>query len=342
MQRKTVLGFVFLLMQAGAWSQKIKDTLFFNNGTIVIGEVKRIKLGVITFDPDDANDITVQLGKLKTLAASSKVFRIETVEHVVYFGVMLPSSQPNSAIMLQGTDSIPLRLPDISVLYPFERSIGQRFSGNASLGYSYTRSSDFGRLNYSANLGYVSRKEEITISTSGIYTIEDSSFSRDREDLFLKNNYYFSPTWFGTIFFSYQRNLELGLLRRYQEGIGAGNKFITKKRVYAWARTGVVFNQEKSTEGESSGTLEELFLQLEFNFFRFTKPEINVIMTQSIYYSLSQKNRFRNDGETDINWEIFDDFYLNLGCYTNYDSKSPGSNASQFDFGIVFGIKYSF
>lgn len=341
-QLKSFFYCLALILPLSTWSQNVKDTLFFNNGSMVIGEFKRIKLGVITFDPDDANDITVQLAKVKTMVATSKIFRIETVTHDVHFGILTPSSTVNSVMLLSGNDIIPLRLQDISVMYPFEKSVGQRFSGNVSLGYSYTRSSDFGRLNYSGALNYVSRKEEISVSTSGIYTIEDTAFSRDREDFFVKNNHYFSPTWFGTLFFAYQRNLELGLSRRYQEGIGAGNKFITRKQIYAWARSGIVFNQEKNTEGVSSGTLEELFLQVEFNFFRFTKPEINIVMTQSIFYSLSQKNRFRNDGNTDINWEVFDDFYLNLGFYTNYDSKSPGTNSAQFDYGIVFGIKYSF
>lgn len=324
------------------FSQTRKDSLFFNNGSVVIGEMKRIKLGVITFDPDDANDITVQVRKIKAISAVSKVFRIESTKHTVYFGELLPYRKDNFALLVQGVDTTVLFLQDISVLYAFENNFMQRFSGNVGFGYSYTRSSDFGRMNFDGKLSYLSKKEEVSLTTSGIYTITDSIFSRDREDIAIKNNFYFSPTWFSTAFLSYQRNIELGLQRRYQEGIGMGNKFLTTKNLYAWARSGLVFNQEKSTEGETSNTLTEIFGQLQFNLFRFQKPEINLEMSQSFFYSLSQSGRFRNDGGTNLNWEIIDDLKLKLEFYNNYDSRPPVEGNRKLDYGIVFGINYSF
>jgi hypothetical protein len=210
------------------------------------------------------------------------------------------------------------------------------------MGFTYTRSSDFGQLNFNAKLNYTSKKVEITLSTSGIYSLTDSTFSRDREEIFLKNNYFFSPTWFGTFFVGYQKNLELGLDRRFQEGLGIGNKYITSKHVYAWARSGLVLNQEKNTENVSSGTLTEAFAQLEFNFFRFTKPEVNFVLSDGFYYSLSESGRVRNDGEADLYWEIVRKLKLDLTFYTNYDSKPPGAESRTFDFGIVFGLNFTF
>jgi len=233
-------------------------------------------------------------------------------------------------------------IEDISVLYPYEQSVIQRFSGNLGLGYSYTKSSELGRLNFDAYIKYVAKKEELILSLSGIYSVYDTAFSRDRESASLKYNYYFAGNWFFTAFLAYQRNLELGLQRRYQEGIGFGNKFLTTRHIYAWARSGVVFNQEKSTEQVTTGTLTELFGQLEVNFFRFEKPKVNVFLTESFYYSLSQAGRFRNDGGLKITWEIFKDFNLNLEPYNNYDSKPPVPESPKSDYGIVFGISYIF
>ena len=48
----------------------------------------------------------------------------------------------------------------------------------------FTRSSGFGRLNFDGTVNYKSKKQEISLSASGIYTITDSSFSRaTREDI---------------------------------------------------------------------------------------------------------------------------------------------------------------
>jgi hypothetical protein len=339
--KKLILFYCLLLIAERSFSQK-KDTIFFNNGSKVIGEIKKIKLGVITFDPDDANDITVQLRNLRTLSAVSEVFRIETIRQDVSYGRLIPDTSKNYVKLVQGGDTSLLYLQDISIMYPYEKSFIQRFSGDIGLGYSYTRSSNFGRLNFNGHLNYISHKEEISLSASAIYTMSDTSFTRDNENLYFKYNYYFSPTWFATGFIAYQRNLELGLDRRFQEGLGGGNKFITNQHAYAWARSGFVFNQEKNIEGTTTGTLTEIFTQVQFNFFRFTKPEINLNIAQTLYYNLSQSGRFRSDGETDLNWEIINDLNLNLGFYSNFDSKPPAAASKEFDFGITFGLSYSF
>jgi len=339
--KQCVLFYCLFLMGGSCFSQT-KDTAFFNNGSMVIGELKKIKMGVMTFDPDDANDITVQLRKLKTLSARGTVFRIETIHSDVRYGRLLPDSNNYVKLVRLGDTSDAFYLQNISVMYPFEKSFMNRFSGNVGLGYSYTRSSNFGRVNFNGDMQYVARKVELSFSAAGIYTMTDTSFTRDNENLYVKNNYYFSPGWFATIFLAYQRNIELGLNRRFQEGIGVGNKFVTSKNIYAWARGGFVFNQEKSTDNFTTGTLTELFGQIEFNFFRFSSPEISFDISQTYYYSLSQNGRFRSDGLANLSWEIIDDLKLNLGFYNNYDSKPPVAGSAKFDFGVNFGVGYSF
>src|SRR5437763_17221973 len=91
--RKTIWIILFVSISGNLFSQKLRDTLFFTNGSIILGEVKRIKLGVVNFDPEDANDITVQLIKLKTISANSGIFRIETTSHHVYYGRLIPNSK---------------------------------------------------------------------------------------------------------------------------------------------------------------------------------------------------------------------------------------------------------
>lgn len=339
---KSFIICIVLLSCISAHSQVHKDTLYFLNGTVVIGKLKSIKLGIVTFDPDDANDITVQSRKLKTLAGRTKVFRVETINQRLYFGTILTHPEPNYIYINTGPYNIAISLEEISVLYAFDNSIAERFSGSVGIGYTYTKSSEFGRLNFDAKIRYASRKDELSLGTSGIYTIYDTLFSRDKEDVNLKYNYYFIRRWFATAFLVYQRNLELGLARRFQEGLGAGNKFITSKHVYAWTRWGGVINQERSTEGVNSGVLAELFGQFELNFFRFEKPKINFLVAQTFYYSLSQSGRFRTDGNLSVTWEIFKDFKLSLDPYNSFDSKPPVAGSHKFDYGIVFAINYIF
>jgi hypothetical protein len=341
---KKILLIIFILFSItdNAFAQTRKDTIFFNNGTLVIGKLKKIKVGVVTFDPDDANDITVQLRKVRTIDATREIYRVESIKKAVLFGVLKPDSLPKHVKVVSGEIQKSIGLEEIINLYPFSDRFIQRFSGNIGLGYNYTRSSGYGRLNFDMTLNYQAKQNEVGTSISNIYSVTDSAFTRDREDVSIIDNYYFSPTSFATAFIVYQRNLELGIQRRYQEGLGVGNKFITRKVAYAWARTGLVLNQEKSTEGEKPGTQTEFFAQLQFNLFKFTKPEIKFDITQTFYAGITEKGRIRSDGEANLSWEIIRDLRLSLQFYNNYDSKPPVASSSNLDYGIVFGVSYVF
>src|SRR5688500_10351675 len=102
------MKFIFLLMlvlqTVHGNAQKLRDTIFLNNGSRIIGEIEKIKLGVLSFDPDDANDITVQLKNVRTMAARSKIFRIESTRHKVYFGKIIPSESAGFATFITDTN----------------------------------------------------------------------------------------------------------------------------------------------------------------------------------------------------------------------------------------------
>jgi hypothetical protein len=330
-----------LFFEKSTFSQK-KDTLYLLNGTDIIGEVKGIQMGVLTFDPDDANDITVQLRKINTIRAHTKIFRIETIDNKVYYAKLQPSDQKGFVKIITGTDTSHIWLRDINRLSTFESGIWKQFSGNIAVGFSYTRSSNLGRLNFDGALKFVSKSYEFNLTANQISTITDTTFSRDRENITLKGSYYFNATWFSSAYLNYQRNIELGIARRYQEGIGIGKKFLTKTRMQAKAVAGLVLNQEKSTEGYSSKTLVEIPFQLEYDLYKFSKPKIDLTFTQSVYFSLSQKGRVRNDGQLTVNWEMIEDLTLGLTFYNNYDNQSPVAGSRNFDYGIVFNIGYKF
>ena len=93
---KFIIIVIALFTCVSAYSQVTNDTLFFNNGSVVIGKLKSAKLGVVTFDPSDANDITVQLRKLHTIAGGNRIFRLERVDHHVYFGRILTHAVNNT------------------------------------------------------------------------------------------------------------------------------------------------------------------------------------------------------------------------------------------------------
>jgi hypothetical protein len=158
----------------------------------------------------------------------------------------------------------------------------------------------------------------------------------------LFNSYLITPVWEASVFLLYQRNLEQGLSRRYQEGFGGGCNFISTAHMRSKLITGVVINQEKSVEGVSSPTQVDIPVLLNFNFFRFSRPDMTVNIKEDIFFGITNKGRIRQDGQFSVNWKIFSDFYVNLKFYHNYDNQPPGENAEKLDYGVVFGLSYKF
>lgn len=342
-----LLLLLFLASASGARAQKWKavfqprDTIFFKNGSIVIGEIDKIQLGVIIFDPDDANDITVQLRKLNSIHAIARDFRIETTDHQVLIGTLNHSVHSGFVNVVLGPDTTPLFINNISNMYPVAKSIIKRIDGSLSAGYSYTKSSNLGRLDITASARYLNQKSEVNINYSSITTYEGSTGSRDNENAGIRYNYLYHARWLAGGLFNYQRNVELGIESRIQEGVGIGNKLITGKVAQLLAFGGFVVNQETSTEGNYSGILTEGMAGIRFNVFRFSKPEIDIETTQNFYVGLMQ-NRYRYDGNVSIRFEMIKDFDLKLSFYTNYDSKPPGQASGNLDYGTVIGIAYVF
>ena len=80
---------------------------------------------------------------------------------------------------------------------------------------------------------------------------------------------------------------------------------------------------------------------IQFNVFRFAKPEIDIQTTQYGFFSISQE-RIRYSGDLSVNWEMVEDLDLKLSFYVDYDSRPPGQESSNEDYGTVISIAFEF
>ncbi len=319
-----------------------KDSVYLSNGQILIGKIENASLGILTFDDVDLKMQNVKLYKIKRIITFQR-FRIETVNNDIYYGILKPSLKSNySEILADDNKKITIALTDISLLISLEKSFFKRLSGNLSLGMSYTKSSRLGQFTISSTVQYPTQLFESELSVSSINSIDTSKFSFDRENISFFSNYNISSTWFIAGLVQYQRNMELSIARRFQEMGGAGKKIFVRKNWQLYGISGLAVNQEKSTEANSSTTVQlEIPAMLRFNFFKFRHPDIQITTNQTMYVSLTDKGRVRVDGNTTFSWQLIRYFYLDINPYTNFDNKPP-AGTSNFDFGVVISISYKF
>jgi hypothetical protein len=65
-------------------------------------------------------------------------------------------------------------------------------------------------------------------------------------------------------------------------------------------------------------------------------------IAQTFYYGLTETGRIRSDGDADLTWEIVKNLKLSLSLYNNFDSEPPAGSQGKLDYGVLFGVNYSF
>jgi len=337
-----VIGAFAAVFSVPAWAQpEIKDTLYFYNKTKLVGKLLKIRLGRAEFDATGIGIIKIKNNKISSIHAQSRNFRVETTDRRVFQGYLLRSPSPGKTVAYNILESEEILVEDISSLVYYGKTWKSRISGNVGVGYSFTKSSDIGRLNANGTFKYNTKNTQTQLQGDLIWTSDSLESQRERENLRLGFDYAFSSVWVVGGFVYYQRNLELGLQRRLQEGLGAGVKFPLNSNQLASVLTGIGVNQELNVEGEEQSNTEAI-LQVNYDLYSFEKPNITISFVESMYFSFVQKGRIRSDGDISLNWELISDFYLDLQFYYNFDNESPATGRPNTDFGVVAGITYKF
>lgn len=342
MHRITLLS---LILITGNWINsafgQTKDTMVFNNGQILVGDIRGGAFGEITINDVDFKILQVKQYKIKWLTTNN-MFRLETNEKEEFIGRMERAGKDGWVnIILENGDTLLRSITDISQIIAIEKNFFLALDGSVTAGFSYAKSSDIGQTNLSGTVHYATNKFDYLLSVSMNGSIDSSKYSRDREDVGLFVARSLGPAWFAAVSFNYQRNLELAIARRYQQLIGGGNKIFVRQHWVLLLTSGIAFNQEKSTAGTSSGTLLEIPVGLRFNFFKYRQPNIQISSTQTMFFSLSQSGRMRFNSNTSFSWELIKNFRVNFNPYLNYDNQPPEGN-SNYDYGTSLGLTFTF
>jgi hypothetical protein len=104
---------------------------------------------------------------------------------------------------------------------------------------------------------------------------------------------------------------------------------------------GVVSNSEQS-ETDTLTTNLEGSIKVTYDIFSFSQPNIIVSTVVSPFVSITDWGRIRMDSHLNTKWEVFNNFYFKITFYYNLDTKPPTTSASKYDFGLTFGISYTF
>lgn len=334
------LFIIMVLLSSSAMSQP-KDTLYFYNKTKIVGELLSIKLGRFEFDADGIGIIKIKNNKVTSMNATSRSFRVEALDGHEVKGSLARSYNPGMVYVYSTPDTMEWAIADVANLVYYGRKLRNRITGNVSAGWTYTKSSSVGRLNLDGAIKYNTARGQTEINGDLITTYDSIKYSTERADVVFSHEHTFAPQWGAVFFLKYQRNLELGLQRRWQQALGVGREFILNRHQQMVVIGGAATNQEINLEQAEQSSIEAL-LQIDYDLFSFASPNITVSFVESAFFGLSDSERIRLDGDFNVDYELFSDFYISMQVYHNYDSRSPATNEPNIDYGFVGGLRYKF
>jgi hypothetical protein len=328
---KKICLIIFLLGFKIVVAQKT-DKVFLSNGDIITGEIKSMKLAILSFDMDGPGVINIKWEKV-TAIKSDKIFEI-----LLRNGEVFVSVTDSIFFSKHGTT-----LNDIIEMVPIKDKFIRRLSGNVDLGFNYTKSSKIIQFNFGSTITYRIPKMEIDLAANSLNTNRaGDSILTKKQDIELSVIKYFSHRLFVGSSLAWQQNTELGLANRFLFSGVMGKALIFDNHNRLLTAGGFSINEEQSLEASSYVSNIEALLLMEYKKFYYSTPKLSIDIDFNIYPGISNWGRIRTELNVTTSIEIFKDFFVGLTFYDNFDNRPPEGALSKNDFGVNFTVGYKF
>jgi uncharacterized protein DUF481 len=340
---RLAVGFTALLtfaFPAYTHAQGRTDVVTLANGDHITGELIRVERGRLEFKTDDAGTLYLEWDKIASLVATRFV-EILTTDGRRFFG-SLGTSADRSVTVVGSAGSTTLSMSEVTLITPIGRNFWQKLDGSIDAGYNYTRSSGVGQFNLNSDTIYRKPASSVRLTASATVTQKDDDSGRDDrgtvEALYLR---YPWQHWFFTVAGRFESNESLGLVLRSQIGGAVGPRLINSNKAQMVAGVGLVVNEEKGVDVESTQNVEGLLL-FRTSYYTYDRPKTNLDVGLQYYPSLSNTGRHRLQADLGVKRELWKDFFASFTFYNTFDSRPPNPTADQNDIGFVFSLGWSY
>ncbi|MGX5820361.1 DUF481 domain-containing protein [Chitinophaga lutea] len=343
------LGLLVLcwLWAASAAAQRVypddRDVVEFYNDDRLIGKIKSLQRGELVFSADKIDDdVTLKLQDIRRIQARRKPYKIEDIQGNIYFGTLEFNLYHGKVDIVQASDTSVLYIEDLDNLFEMDANFWKRLQGSASVGYSFTRSSNIGRITGSNSLQYTTRRWVWRLDGDIIYTMDEEFKGIEKADLSVGGYIEFLKHFFGVSQIQYQRITELGVSARVLGTLGGGPILLKNRHNDLRLATGASVQREYADDSTTANSSSlEIPLYFNYYYYKFGTPQLVLQVNNNLYFSTTQAGRWRMDLNTTLSWKIISHLNTSFQVYSNYDSKPLDATAAKLDYGVVFSVGYS-
>jgi hypothetical protein len=334
-----VLGFAGLFCSSELLAASRIDTLYFQSGDRITGEVKALENNQLRLSTDDAGTVRVEWSKIDSVRILNNM-RIVLDEGEILYGKIMPAGEAGWCYIWSRTgDPLRVKLIRIVSLSLMKEQFFSRLNGTISSGFSYVKAGDVLQFNFDGSVVYEAEKNRIQLAFDGIYTRESNSGTNQRQNGGVSFMRLFPGNWFMVSSVTGESNSELGLDLRTTLALGGGNRLINTNFSHLYTALGIQANREKSAENNQYNA--EGLLVVNYSLFIYENPDVSFNLSGQLIPSLTTLGRIRTDIDSSLRWEIFNDFYLKWTVYFNFDSQPLSETAEKKDWAVtLLGVEY--
>lgn len=338
---KTKIRVLALALLAGlaplAHAEKT-DVVFMENGDRLTGELRSMGRGKITYKTDIASTIYLEWERISQVEIQRDIL-VETIDGVRYSGHIGKTDKPDEISVATSHGPVVLKNHQIASMNPLNQSGWRDVVIEVSAGFNIAKANSVSQFNGS---GSVSRKTSAhfwSVNTSTNTSSSSDNPSSQRASLQLNYSKLRPNRWLTSGILGFDTNDELNIDLRTSLGGGGGRILRQTDHSDVILQGGLLLTREKDGTGGSSDSVESYGL-LQWDWFKFTQPDIDLSTRVMVIPSLTDEGRLRSQVDMSLSWKIIGDLRWKIDFYNTQDNKPKTADASSNDYGVNTSVSY--
>jgi putative salt-induced outer membrane protein YdiY len=313
------------------------DVVILTNGDRLVGEIKSVEKDILTIETDYSDsDFKIEWDKIASIE-STRQFLVETFDGKRLSGSLKPDAAQKMVVQVGDTT---VKLADVSLVQPFERTFWARFDVGLDFGYSMTRTNSAKQLSLGTNLSYRDEHYADGLFASVFRNAQENAPETQRWEIGNDFRRLLGTRWYVNTTQDFLNTEEHGLDLRTTIGGGAGRYLMRSSSQHLGVGGGLAWTNENYTDAAlPTKDSAEAYLGTEF---MTEKLKITDLITRFTYYpSLTISDRYRLTFRFDLDFNLPGDWYFRFGLFDNYDNQPPtGFSKNDYGWSNAFGFKF--
>ncbi|RZV34456.1 MAG: DUF481 domain-containing protein [Chromatiales bacterium] len=317
------------------------DVLTIVNGDRLTGEVKSLERGKLRFDTSATGTIPIEWDEVAFLTSNQNI-QVETVSGDRYLGRLISRDRQGFVNVGTEIDSVEIAMESIVLMTPIEERGIDRFDGDITAGFNFAKASEVRQAQLGFELQARTETRIFGLDAASVTSDSQDNESSQRHSLDLTYQRLWPKRWLTGALVRLERNDELDLDLRTSIGVGGGRNVLQTNTATLSLTGGLQLSRENLSGNVTDEDTVEAFATLNWDWFRYDTPELDLSTTLQIIPNLTDAGRVRAELDISLRWEVIADLFWQLEFYDSYDSDPVVEGAEENDYGVITSLGWDF